>query len=161
MLTQKIAVYFLHNLVYKCSANLTKASLSKPQLLKLRMAMKMCLAVALLVVATLTTTSFASPVQPITEAAGEEILPVKNDQYDDDSESINNEASIIRHPHDLEPIKNEASIAQQNCPVDLNIPAIIFNIRIRICSVTPTTCGLVRVRVGGVANILVQVCQPG
>ena len=80
--------------------------------------MKMCLAVALMVVATLTTTSFASPVQPITEAAGEEILP--------DLESINNEASIAQYPHDLEPIKNEASITQQNCHVDLNIPA--FNL---------------------------------
>ena len=113
--------------------------------------MKMCLAVALMVVATLTTTSFASPVQPITEAAGEEILP--------DLESINNEASIAQYPHDLEPIKNEASITQQNCPVDLNIPAFIFTIQVRVCSVTPTTCGLVRVRVGTVVNVLVQVCQ--
>ena len=99
--------------------------------------MKMCLSVALLVVATLTTTSFASPVWPITEAAGEEIHPVKIDQYIDDLD--------------------EASITQQNCPVDLNIPFV--PVIVRVCPLTPATCGLVRVRVGIAANVLVQVCQ--
>ena len=46
-------------------------------------------------------------------------------------------------------------------PLEINVPVGRFNVYVKVCIVTPTTCGSVEVHVGHYANVDVGVCRRG
>ena len=68
-------------------------------------------------------------------------------------------APYIQNPFDSSEPK--AMVARCHNPHTLNIPAFVFNVRIHICQVTPSTCGSVKVRAGQHARINVGICRAG
>ena len=100
------------------------------------MAMKVGIALALLVVAFFASSEAAPYIQDPTEST-EIIVPPESAPY-------------VQDTPDTEPLQ---------CPNPISVN--VLGVRVEVCRLTATTCGSVKVQVGSIANVDVGVCRRG